>query len=273
MGRMKRSKRDLEGRWAVVTGAEGGIGKEICIQLARRGASLVMVGIQDGPLFESAMEIASRWKCEALPLRLDLTENDALRRMEEFLDSRHIVPYILVNNAGIFSFRSVADTSQQKVDCFISLHVKAVTDLTRVFCRRMAEAGEGRVLNMSSMSCWMPMPGIALYSATKAYIRVFSRAMHYEMKDSNVSVTVACPGGIATDLFGLPDNLKRLAVRLRVLDTPEAFARKAVDKMMKGRRQYINGLLNRFSIFFVGVTPTWMRMMVKRKMLDRGIVR
>ncbi len=84
---------------------------------------------------------------------------------------------------------------QHKIDCFIRLHVDAVTNISRAFALRFKERGSGRILNMSSMSCWMPMPGIAMYSATKAYIRVFSRALHYELRDSGVSVTVACPGG------------------------------------------------------------------------------
>lgn len=115
------------------------------------------------------------------------------------------------------------------------------------------------------------MPGIAMYSATKAYIRVLSRAMHYELKDYGVTVTVACPGGIATDLFGLPTKLRKLAVSLGVLARPEKFARKAVKRMLKGRKQYINGALNRFSIFFISILPTPVRMLVKRKMLDQGI--
>lgn len=101
----------------------------------------------------------------------------------------------------------------------------------------------------------------------------FSRALHYELRDSGVSVTVACPGGIATDLFGLSEPLKRFAVNIRVLDTPERFARKAVNRMLKGRKQYINGVLNRISIVFVASLPTPARMLVKRKMLDKGIVR
>lgn len=117
------------------------------------------------------------------------------------------------------------------------------------------------------------MPGIAMYSATKAYIRVFSRALYYEMRDYGVTVTVACPGGIATDLFGLSEPLKKFAVAIRVLDTPESFARKAVNKMLKGKKQYINGLLNRVSIVFVASLPTPVRMLVKRKMLDKGITR
>lgn len=113
------------------------------------------------------------------------------------------------------------------------------------------------------------MPGIAMYSATKAYIRVLSRAMRLELKDSGVSVTVACPGGIATDLFGLPKNLQRLAVRLGVLQTPQKFVSKVLRATLRQRKQYINGWLNRVSILAVGCTPDWLRIQVKRKMLDR----
>ena len=84
-------------------------------------------------------------------------------------------------------------------------------------------------------------------------------------------MTVACPGGIATDLFGLPKNLQRFAVRVGALQTPEKFVRKAINKTIKHRKQYINGLLNRLAIFFVGALPDWLRIQVKRRMLDRGI--
>lgn len=270
---MSGNAKELVGRLAIVTGAEGGIGKEFCNVLASKGASLLMVGIQDGQLYEASRDIASRYGVEAYPLRLDLTAPDAVDRLLEFLKEHSITPYILINNAGIFSFKPVTDTPPGKVNAFVDLHVRAVTNLTRSIAQVMKGAGEGRILNMSSMSCWMPMPGIALYSATKAYIRVLTRAMHYELKDYGVSLTVACPGGIATDLFGLPANLKKLAVNIRVLDTPQSFARKAVTRMLKGRRQYINGFLNRLSIFFVAVTPTCVRMLVKHLLLDKGITR
>lgn len=270
---MGKSKKSLRGRWAVVTGAEGGIGSEFCLELARRGADIVAIGIQDGALADLAERLRGHFQVNVLSLRIDLTTPDATSRIFSFLDEKGIVPYLLINNAGIFSFREVAETTAQKVDMFVDLHVRSVTQLSREMARRMMEAGEGRILNMSSMSCWMPMPGIALYSATKAYIRVFSRALHYETRDRGVTVTVACPGGIATDLFGLPDNLKKLAVGIGVLATPEKFASKAIDKALKGKKQYINGLINRLSIFFVGITPTWVRMLVKHKMLDKGIAR
>ena len=196
-----------------------------------------MVSIQEKELAESCRALSETYGVKTHRLLLDLSRDDAPQKTAAFVDGEGLEIDILINNAGIFSFNTLADTHKRKIDCFIDLHVRAVTGLSLLFAERMARRGHGYILNMSSMSCWMPMPGIAMYSATKAYIRVFTRALHYEMRDCGVGVTVACPGGIATDLFGLPEPLKRLAVSIRVLDTPEAFARKAIVKMLKKKRQ------------------------------------
>ncbi len=261
----------LPGKWGLVTGADGGIGFEICRSLARRGCSLVMVSVTTDPLRNAAMQIESEFSVKALPLTVDLTDEHSVSIIAAFLLSRNVDVDYLVNNAGVFSFNELALTPDTTIERFVDLHVRATTMLSAHFARIFRERGSGRMLNMSSMSCWMPMPGLAMYASTKAYIRVLSRSLHYELKDYGASVTVAAPGGIATDLFGLPDHLKRLAVRLGVLETPKKFAEKAVKAMLKGKKQYINGWLNRLSIVFVGATPTSVRMMVKHKLLDRGI--
>lgn len=268
---MSKDIKKLEGRVSVVTGASSGIGLCFCKTLAAMGSSLVMISNQRAELEEAAQLISAKYGVEAIPFYCDLTDANASKNIIDFLDSEGLDAYIVINNAGIFSFAPVAETSERKLECFVDLHVRAVTMLSRDFAQRMAKKGEGRILNMSSMSCWMPMPGIAMYSATKAYIRVFTRALHYEMRDSGVTVTAACPGGIATSLFGLPDNLMKLALRLHAVQTPEKFTSKAVKKMLAGKKQYINGWLNRLAIPAVALTPTWMRMLIKRKMLDRGI--
>ena len=267
------SKTDLKGLTALVTGGSSGIGLEFCRALAARGADIIMVSIQERELREECARLRDAYGVETCGMLLDLTAEDAADSIEAFLAEKGLDPDILVNNAGIFSFDKLLDTDPAKISRFIMLHVRAVTDLSLRFASRMERKGRGWILNMSSMSCWMPMPGIAMYSSPKAYIRVFTRALHYEMRDSGVGVTVACPGGIATDLFGLPEPLKKLAVRIGVLQTPDRFARKAVDRMLRRKKQYINGLLNRFSILFIGMTPTVVRMQVKRLMLDRGIRR
>lgn len=261
----------LVGKWALVTGADGGIGIEFCRAFARRGCSLVMVSVTTDSLRNAAAGIENEFGVKALPLSTDLTDPNVVSVIAAFLASRGVEVDLVVNNAGIFSFNELADTSDDKILRFIDLHVRATTMLSVFFARIFRSRGAGRILNMSSMSCWMPMPGLAMYASTKAYIRVLSRSLHYELKDYGASVTVATPGGIATDLFGLPDNLKRLALRLGAIETPQRFAEKAVKAMLKGKKQYINGLLNRLAIFFIGITPTCIRMQVKRRLLDKGI--
>ncbi len=264
---------DLRGRMAIVTGASSGIGLAFCRTLAWMGCGLLMISNQQEELGACAREISANFGVTAIPFFCDLTDPDVASRIADFADSKSLRIDYLINNAGIFSFLPIAETPERKIDCFVDLHVRAVTSLSRLFAQRFIKQGHGRILNMSSMSCWAPMPGLAMYAATKAYIRVFTRSLHYELLDSGVTATAACPGGIATDLFGLPPKLMKLAVRLGAVQTPEKFTRTAIRKMLRGKKQYINGLLNRLAIPAVGVAPTWLRMMVKRRMLDRNITR
>ena len=170
---------------------------------------------------------------------------------------------------GMFRLKSEL-VKEYGIDLFIDLHMRAVTHLCRTFALDMKQRGcRGYILNMSSMSCWMPMPGIAMYSATKAYIRVLSRSLAVELADDGITVMVACPGGIATDLFGLPRRLQRLGVRLGALATPQRFVAGALRRLFRRRRQYINGLLNRIAIVAVAMLPHRLRLVIKHRLLDR----
>lgn len=246
--------------WAVITGASSGIGLEFTRELARRGYSIVAVSNQEAELEDTARDLEAAYgDVRVLTACIDLSLSNAVDNVCRILDGRGIIPEVLVNNAGIFDFRRVDDLTPRRRAMYIDLHMCAVTELCVAIGRRMADAGRGYILNMSSMSCWMPMPGIALYSATKAYIRAFSRAYRVEMKDSGVSVTVACPGGIATSLFGLPERWLRFATRIGVLAPPGLFVRRALRRMFHRRAQYVNGLLNRISIVFVALLPEAVR--------------
>ena len=177
-----------------------------------------------------------------------------------------------IHNLSVKNFDEMEKRMQDSYEHFIQIFAGYIIDDTA----KEGEDGQWNLVfevreefTMSSMSCWMPMPGIGMYAATKAYIRVLSRTMYLELKECGVSVTVACPGGIATDLFGLSKKLQRLAVRLGVLVTPEKFVKGALKAMFRRRKQYINGMLNRFSIFFVSIIPTRIRLIVKHKLLNK----
>ncbi len=263
----------MSDKWALVTGGSSGIGYCIAKELGRQGYALALVSNQENQLKTCASELSemvgvkAAWRC------CDLCQSDAADVIFDWALSLGGSLEIVVNDAGIFSFDYLADTSPDKIQAFIDLHVSALTHLSRKAAIHMAKQCHGRILNMSSMSCWTPMPGLAMYAATKAYIRVFSRCLGYEMEGTGVSVTVAVPGGIATDLFGLPPKLKKLALRLGAIQKPEAFAKGVVKATLRGKRQYINGFINRLGILLVGLTPTKGRLLVKSKMLDKNIRR
>lgn len=298
-------KRRYPWRLAVITGAASGIGRCFAEALAADGCRLLLIdrneitlpvcneGIVslDTPQLVGTCHGMSAPSSKVQPtigsqsghamacpyssteplihtLQLDLTEADAADKVMAYLDAEGLQPNLLINNAGIFDFKAVSDLTPGRIDTYIDLHMRAVTHLSRQMAMRMAAHGGGSILNMSSMSCWMPMPGIALYAATKAYIRVFSRALNVEMRGSGVTVTVACPGGIATDLFGLPRSLQRLGVRVGALTTPEKFVRNALRRCVRRKAQYINGLLNRIAIPSVAALPTGARHMIKTRLLD-----
>lgn len=267
-------KRDsLAGKTAIVTGADSGIGLCFCKELAARGCPLVMISIRNEELRKCSTDLARKYNIKTYPLTVDLCRPDAPDLVINYIDGLNLQPEILINNAGIFSFNFITETKDEKLNRFVDLHIRSVTLLTAKLARRMQLNKTGYIMNMASMACWAPMPGLAMYSATKAYIRVFTRALHYELRDSGVKVMVACPGGIATPLFGLPDNLMKIALALHAVQTPEKFAHNAINRMLKGKMQYINGFINRLAIFAVGICPTPVRMLVKHLMLDKGITR
>lgn len=255
---------------AVITGGSSGIGLEFANQLAAKGYDLLIVSIQEQELASTKEAIETLYpavKCHTL--YQNLATEDAADRVYDFCVKNKLDVEVLINNAGIFSFKEILEHSRNHLNLYIDLHIRAVTQMCYLFGNDMRAKKHGFILNMSSMSCWMPMPGIGMYSATKAYIRVFSRALRYELKDDGVNVMVACPGGLATDLFGLPKKWQKIGVRVGALATPRKFVASALKRMFNGKQQYINGLVNRIAIVAVALLPTSARMIVKHKLLAR----
>ncbi|HIY48486.1 MAG TPA: SDR family NAD(P)-dependent oxidoreductase [Candidatus Barnesiella excrementavium] len=260
--------RDLSPCTALVTGSSSGIGLEFARQLAAWGAALVMVSIDRDDLDREAARIAADYRVPVDTLCMDLARPEAADELYRYCRDKGLVIDILVNNAGIFSFREVIRTDPARIETMIQLHMGTVTRLSRLFAADMCQRHHGYLLNMSSLSCWTPYPGIALYTATKAYIRVFTRALAYELSDYGVHATVVCPGGVATGLYGLPPRLLRLGVRLGILMPPERLVRKALNALFRGKKQLIPGLFNRLLIPLASVMPTRVRLIVKHRMLD-----
>ena len=137
----------------------------------------------------------------------------------------------------------------------MALHVETVTELCVLFGYRMKAAGHGYILNMASMTAWIPAPGIAVYSASKAYLVSFGKGLSYELKPYGVGVITVCPAAIDTGLYPLSDGLRRKLRRFGIVKSPEWLVRRALRGMFRGRRLMRPGPLNHMVPFIVSLLP------------------
>lgn len=251
---------------ALVTGASSGIGKEYARQLARDyGCDLLLVSNQQEELEHVAQEIAAQYGVQAMAHYADLGLPDAADRLFAYTESAGMEPDILVNDAGVFFFNPYIETSMSRIELMLNLHVVTVAKLCRLYGGRMARRGSGYILNMSSMSAWMAMPGIQTYNATKAFIYNFSKALYYELRPKGVWVTVMAPGAVDTALFGLSPRLRRLAVAMTVSIPPDRLVRRALKDLFKGRKADTPGFLNWLATPLLRHTPDWLMNAVYRR--------
>jgi short-subunit dehydrogenase len=255
-----------ERQYALVTGASSGIGLAISRELARRGYPVLMVSNEEEKIAAAAGEIQAEYKVNAIALYMDLAQRDSAQKLFDYCASCNIQVTILVNNAGIFFFRDIADTEGGRLETVINLHNLCPTLLCRLFAGQMIrENRSGYILNIASIAARMMMPGIAIYSASKSYLRCFSRAMRNEVFDRGVSITTICPGAAATGLYNLPPRYMKLGIRLGIIMRTEILARRAVDKMFKRKAEYIPAaFINSIFIFIVNTLGEKTIRLIKR---------
>lgn len=254
-----------EGVWAVVTGAASGIGRAVACRLAECGYNIFAADRNLQKLHETRNVIVREYGVDVVEYEVDLARWDAAEELFGECCRMELDVRVLVNDAGMFIYNDVADTDPQRIDAILALHVRTVTMLCRLFGARMVSNGEGWILNMSSYSIWMPFPGLTLYSATKAYIKAFSRTFSREMRPCGVKVTAVSPAGVATDFYGLNPKFQRLGRRLGVLMTPDRIARIALRTLFHGRRHKIPGWYYRLLIPLFDVLPDCFVRFIHRK--------
>lgn len=263
---MERRRHNISGRWALVTGADSGIGLAYSHELACSGCNLVIVSNREQQIKDTAKTLAGEYGVDVRPIYADLSEEGAAQMLYDYCEDESLNIYLLLNNAGVFSFKQLIDTSPGFINLTIDLHVRTVVLLCRFFGKKMAENGEGYILNMSSLGAWMTLPGISLYQSSKAYVRNFSKSLWYELREYGVGVTAVCPGGVDTDLYGLSPKLRKLGVNIGILMPVDKLVRKALRATFRKKRQYIPGAVNKIFIPVLKILPVSFVMFIKHKL-------
>jgi short-subunit dehydrogenase len=231
---------------ALITGASGGIGEEFAKLFASKGYDLVLASRNAEKLDLLAASLAAAHSIRAEFLAVDLSAPDSARQVLSFLDSKGIVPEVLVNNAGFGTFGAFAENDLDAELAQIQLNVTTLTHLTKLLLPGMLRRGRGKILNVASTAAFQAGPLMAVYYATKAFVLSFSEALANEVKGSGVTVTCLCPGGTRTGFMarakmGNPEILSKSSVMMEAA----VVARRGYDGLMKGKRLVIPGMLNK----------------------------
>lgn len=240
---------------ALITGGDSGIGLEYARQLAAQGCNLALVSNRPQALEEASRALKADYSVQVAVLEADLAVPGAAQTVADWCDRECIRPEILINNAGMFFMEYLGPESLGKADKMMALHMQTAADLCILFGAQMKERGRGYILNMGSMTAWIPAPGIAVYSASKAFLVSFGKGLGHELRPYGVTLTTVCPAAVDTGLYPLSPRLRRNLRRLGIIRTPEWLARKGLRAMFRGRRLLRPGPLNRLVPFLVRLLP------------------
>lgn len=262
---------DKENTWtnnpsfALITGGSSGIGLEFSKFLASKGYHILMVSNQEHALALQSEHIASTYSVNVDTLCMDLCQPDAAEKIFLYCETKNIEIDILINNAGVYFTGDILDTDPKKIENTLHLHCISVSLLCHYFGKKMQERKKGYILNMSSLAAWMPYPKIALYAASKRYIKDFSRAIRTELLPYGVSVTAITPGAVNTDLLNLSPSARKIAVKTGIMMCPVKLAKKALKAMFRRKAGLTPGILNCIGIPVLIITPLRLISCIQKK--------
>jgi len=250
--------------YALVTGASSGIGYQYARELSSRGYNLVVVSNEAVQLAEKAETLRAEFPVDVVDVTMDLGVQSAASELYSLCRDRGIEIEILINNAGVYHDRDFLKDSEKFNSLILNLHVFTPAMLEYLFGQDMVARGKGYILNMSSITSDIAVQRLATYSATKAFLKNFSRCTHVELYDLGVTVTCVRPGAVATGLYNLKPSAMKTGLIAGYIITPEKLARKALDAMFRRKAVFTPGLSSKILVFLVKLIPTSALRLVRR---------
>jgi short-subunit dehydrogenase len=238
-----------ENSTAVVTGSSSGIGADIARELAKRGHGVTLVARREDRLKALADELTSAYHVRTEVLAADLTDADSRAAIPGELERRGLIVDILVNNAGFSTMGPVHLGERDAELSMVRTNIEAVVDLCTLLVPGMVSRHSGAILNTASTAAFQPLPGQAVYGASKSFVLSYGRALGTELKGTGVTVTTLCPGPVETgfaEASGLTDAEAGESLPKFMWVPPAQVAKAAVEGLAAARAVVIPGAANRF---------------------------
>jgi short-subunit dehydrogenase len=244
----------------LITGASAGIGAELAREFARHGHALVLVARSKDKLAALKGELNAAHDTETLVIVEDLSRKGAAKAIAAELEERGVEIDILVNNAGVIDVGPFADAATETLDNLVALNVAALTSLTSLMLPHMIERKFGRILNVASLAGFQPVPSMAAYAASKAYVLSLTEALSEELYGTGVKVTALCPGLTDTSMVSSIKEKSKTAQATPslLISDPKDVAKQAYAATMTGRTIIVPGFPNQIAAAWAQVTPRWL---------------
>ena len=229
----------------LITGASSGIGKAFARKLAARGHNLLLVARSEDKLITLCNELGRIRSVHAQHVAMDLSEHDAPERLFAETEKRDLQIETLINNAGFGSTGDFAKQDLARELNMIDLNIRALVELTYRFLGPMRRRRRGAIINLASTAGFQPVPFMATYAATKAFVLSFSEALWEENRHYGIKVMALCPGVTETGFFQAAGVEKP---PMRAVQMPEDVVNTALRGLERGKSHIISGWPNYFMI-------------------------
>lgn len=246
---------------ALITGTTSGIGKAFAEKLAIEKYDLILVSRNKIKLSEQADQLSKKYGVKVFEMPMDLTGNNAAKKVFDIIEKWGFDIQILINNAGFDEYGGFLSTDLEKENEMIRLHIIFTTEIMKLFLPQMVKNNYGRILNLGSIASYIPCPYDAVYGATKAYILSVSKAINTEVKKDNVSITTLCPGATDTEFADKANMKGTLLFKIAVMQ-PNKVADIGYHALMKRKAVIVPGVYNKILISLSKFLP--------EKIMSRG---
>jgi short-subunit dehydrogenase len=251
----------------LITGASAGIGREFARQLAPTVNTMILVARRNDRLeaLELELKIVNP-RLEVFCRQLDLRDRAALERFCNWLDESGLTVDLLVNNAGVGDRGAFIDSEWERIHAMLQVNIETLTYLTYRVLSSMRKSGCGAILNVSSVASLVPVPHLAVYAATKAYVTSFSEALRAELRNANISVTTLCPGPVPTEFSDVASRGQQVNVTSSAQDLfsvpVQEVVRRALDAVSRDRARVIPGHLVSLTMTAVAFLPMFLKRLI-----------
>ncbi|PWU00366.1 MAG: hypothetical protein C5B52_09055 [Bacteroidetes bacterium] len=255
--------------FAIVTGAGSGIGYAFAKELARRKINLVLVSLPNENLQAKSESFRREFGIQAIYFEADLSDEDQIKNFHQFVVDRGISIGYLINNAGIGSVGAFDSFSPEFYSRQIRVNNVAPVLITRYFLPILKQCNSGYILYVSSLGSFFNIPNKEVYCASKNFLYSFATSLRDSLRDSEISVSVVCPGPVDTNerLIKAHKSMKGLA--RKAVMSPDEVASFTIRTWLNRQKLIVPGRLNRMSLLLNRLLPHPVKRFMFQKEMKR----